>query len=154
MRPANDNARSSPLKLRHMPRGNLVFAAVATLIAALAIAVGLLVIDPPWIARQVRLDSDRSSDLNRIYYAVGRFHKDNGKLPASMTQLQQTPGSYIAAAMCDPATTAPCHYEAGEGRQFKLCATFSRAAKDNGRDQPFWDHAAGEQCFDLTAPGN
>jgi hypothetical protein len=152
MIPANDNARNAIWQLAGMTQGQTLFAVASTIIALLAIIGGLMTIDPPWVARQTRLDSERSTSLNGIHYAVGRYYKENGKLPASLSQLSQTPGVGLYNGTCDPVTSQPYEYIQGAGRDFKLCATFERAAKGSANAQAFWTHEAGHRCFDLTAP--
>jgi len=151
MRPANDNARTVDLRIAGMTRGQSVFALISAALALLAVVSGLLAIDPPWVARQLRLDDQRSNALNRIFYAVGQFYKVNDKLPASLSQLNESPSGLDARSESDPVTTAPYHYEAGAGREFKLCATFSMPSKNSIPVVPFWRHEAGQQCFNVTA---
>ncbi len=153
MRPANDNARSSPLKLRHMPRGNLWFAGLGTLLAALAIIAGLLTISPPWVVRKQRLDEQRTASLNMLSDLVGRYHLDNGKLPQSLDDLFKLTTYRPYLATVDPATGAAFEYRPGAARDYKLCATFDLASNESGQAKGnLWSHQAGPQCFDLIAP--
>ncbi len=153
MRPANDNARSSPLKLRHMPRGNLWFAGVGTLVAGLAIVAGLLTISPPWEVRKQRLDEQRTASLNMLSELVGRYHLDNGKLPLSLDELFKATTYRPYLATVDPTTGTAYEYRPGTARDYQLCATFELASKDNGQAKGnLWTHRSGSQCFDLVAP--
>ena len=152
MTPANDNARDALWQLAGMTRGQSLFAMASAAVALLAIICGLLVIDPPWVARQTRLDGERSTSLNGIYNEVRRYFKENSKLPATLSQLPQRPSTYFYIGASDPVTSQPYEYIPGAGRDFKLCATFERAAKGSANAQAFWTHEAGHHCFDLTAP--
>jgi type II secretory pathway pseudopilin PulG len=153
MRPANDNARSSPLKLRHMPRGNLLFAGLGTLIALIAIVAGLLTISPPWVVRKQRLDEQRTASLNMISDFIGRYNLDNGKLPSSLDDLLKTTTYRPYLATVDPSTGAAYEYKPGAGRDYQLCATFDLASPESAKAAGnLWSHKAGAQCFDLVAP--
>jgi hypothetical protein len=151
MKPANDNVKGAGL--RGMNRSDVLFAGIATAIAALAIVAGLLITDPPWVVRKQRLDEQRASSLNMISDLIGRFNLDNGKLPESLDVLfkSTTYRPYLDTA--DPSTRAAYEYVPGTGRSFQLCAVFDLDSTAQARPAGnLWAHKAGRQCFDLTAP--
>jgi hypothetical protein len=154
MRPANDNARSSPLKLRHMPLGSRLFAGLGLLVAAMAVLAGLLTIDPPWTVRKIRLDNDRANGLASLTEAVGRFSRDKGRLPQSLDELQQLQSGYQPhRPINDPVTGTAYDYIPGQGLDYQVCATFDLTNKiPQGRQQSEWPHEAGRSCFTRTAP--
>ena len=130
-----------------MTRRTFLGAAIVVAASA-AIAGGFMVAGSPEEARMLRLDHRRVSDLQRI----------QGAVDVSFTRSKAMPDS-IAAAMStqaggqpplDPGTGQAYEYRVLGGQSFEVCAVFDRASDAGGYDLA-WAHAAGRQCFPLTA---
>lgn len=122
--------------------------AAATLVTAAAIGIGLLLLGLPSERYARRLDERRVADLREIAQAVDLHLERQGSMPASLAELGDVLGTRVPTS--DPATSAPYEYSLTGERGYTLCATFERRSEgvtDDGR----WTHAAGPQCFTLTA---
>jgi hypothetical protein len=151
MRPANDNMRVRNWQFAGLSAGQTIFATIAAAIAVSAIVAGLLVIDPPWVARLVQLDNQCSSRLSSLNFSIGRYYKDHGKLPASLSEAAEPQKADVLLADCTAGSLPSVEYQPGKERDFKLCATFRLASRPDTSTQIFWTHPAGRQCFDLIA---
>lgn len=147
-------------------RANMVGigAAIATLAAIVA---GFFIVGSPMMARDVRLDMQRVSDLQNVQQQIVTFYQQKQSLPATLTELAD-PLSYYTLPK-DPTTGADYTYERTGNLSFKVCADFAREGKDLkgrggfGRDvavsYPYpgsdpmnenWQHGAGITCFERT----
>ncbi|WP_196778836.1 DUF5671 domain-containing protein [Lysobacter silvisoli] len=128
-------------------RGLLIATAaiiVATVVAAIATTGG------PAAQRAMRLDQRRVEDLTRIGYAVTHYYNQHQRLPSDLRTLAAQPGMKLS--IVDPVTRAPYGYQAGEGKQYRVCASFTTdtaQAEDTryGLNDD-WLHDVGEQCFE------
>jgi len=127
----------------------LLVAAGAVVVATIVASV--VVIGSPSTQREGRLDARRLEDLRRIGRLVDAHFDRTGVLPAGLAALAR-PGLELPL---DPTSGAPYGYEAGTGRDYRLCAEF---ATDSARTKPQrwesdeWSHGSGRQCFDRRAP--
>jgi type II secretory pathway pseudopilin PulG len=127
-----------------------LFLLVATGIALLAIVAGIASIDPPWIARKQRLDLRRQQDLVAIRNALNNFHRLNGKLPTTLSELGKSPETTVYGGLADPVTGGSYDYLPGADTSYQLCATFDLSHEGNAQVFGFsWRHPAGRYCFDL-----
>ncbi len=153
--------------VRNAKKGNLVGIIVG--IAALATVVaGFFIIGTPGHVRDLRLDSQRVSDLTSIQYQLTYYYQQKQKLPESLDLLNDPLSNFIVPV--DPQTGANYTYERTAPLTFKLCADFKTAAADMkgrgsvgmGRDIAYptspsfggmddnWQHEAGTACFTRT----
>lgn len=125
-------------------------AAIIILAASAVIAGGFLVAGSPEEARMRRLDDRRVMDLQRIQNAINVSFTRSRKMPETIDIAVKVQADGVAPV--DPGTSAPYEYRIIEGQSFELCAVFGRASDPQalGRDTS-WAHAAGRQCFPLTA---
>lgn len=132
---------------------------VAVLAVALAVAAGLFVIDPPWIARAEKFDSRRISDLRAIVAAVGEFYRHGGEAAALPESLDPVEKNVRArrGSLQDPRNGTPYEYEMLTPRSFRLCAEFEREGSRRFgnstfrvEDGPVLDYGPGRTCFDFA----
>lgn len=128
----------------------------ATAAVVAAVAVGLPLTDPPGAARQQRLDRMRAAHLETLRGAIGRFEREQGRLPVTLEALAGEP--LRVAVPRDPVSDQPYAYRVLDARRYELCADFATntlAAEDD--DRPAWQgasrferHARGKDCFEVT----
>jgi hypothetical protein len=127
-----------------------VLGAVVVIVAAAAIVGGLLIVGSPEEARKQRLDERRVSDLQQIQGAVNVAYTRTRAMPETMDAAMNVQSGAVAPV--DPGTGRPYEYRALNGQSFELCAVFERASPPQaGAVDASWAHAAGRQCFPLTA---
>jgi hypothetical protein len=135
-------------------RGGRLLLAAATLAVAAAVIGGALLLGSPAEQRRLRLDTARTSDLERLQRLIERFAKDHRELPDTLSALGTHSG--YDAGYADPESGAPYEYRRVSASAFQLCATFATdSARDKEAfDQPVWvsgddwEHGAGRHCFE------
>ena len=135
------------------PVGRWLLIAAAIAVVA-AVAAAILVMGSPAAQRERSLDMRRVHDLQRIENAVDRHYLDTGRLPADLATLTRQPG--VALTVADPVTASPYAYEAGDGRNYRLCAVFTTDTAIDTEDaalpsQTRWAHGSGRHCYDLRS---
>lgn len=140
------------------------------LVAIAAIGTAFYIVGTPATQRAVRLDSQRTSDLQNLQWQIVSYYQAHESLPKDLVALNDSISGFIAPK--DPQTKADYEYVPGEKLSFKLCATFSKESLDDSRyeygrdggpvpiyDSSFpypggevdsWAHPAGKYCFDRT----
>jgi type II secretory pathway pseudopilin PulG len=133
------------LNPRQMYAGIAIGAVVAVIIGA------LLVVGPPYVARQQNLDAQRVRDLMTISHAVDQFRTTHARLPSTLDELASDPQAFVAVK--DPDTQEPYGYRAIAEARYEVCATFRVTVTADQTDQinRFWSHDAGRKCFTLEA---
>lgn len=129
-----------------------VLAGVVLLVVAAVVVGGFLVVGSPAEARLRRLDDRRVSDLRRLVGAVNLYWTRKHALPDSI-DAAITEGSWDVRPV-DPGTSQPYEYRVIKAAEFELCASFDRASQGGlptVRDDPFWSHPAGRQCYTMKA---
>ena len=123
-----------------------VLGTLLTLVVVGAIVGGLVLIGPPSEERVLRLDQRRVDDLAATSRAVDLYWSRHARLPASLAELGQEPGSHVA--LSDPDTGEAYEYQPVEGVNYEVCARFDRETPADGRSSgDVWSHGAGRQCF-------
>jgi hypothetical protein len=123
-----------------------VVVVVAVLAVLGALGGGLYLIGPPADARARRVDAHRENDLQRLRLAADLYWSRNGRLPASLDELDTESGTRIYSR--DPETGEPYTYVVKRPDTYELCAVFARESDARGE---FWWHGEGTQCFQITA---
>lgn len=141
-----------------------------------AIVAGFIAVGSPASQRAYRFDSQRVNDLSSIQSQIVSYWQQKEKLPSSLVDLNDALSWFTVPV--DPETSAPYEYSTKSGLSFELCATFSRATRDDkgrgeygyGRggsigiaypvaydmaypiigDQDNWKHEEGRACFTRT----
>jgi hypothetical protein len=105
--------------------------------ALAAIVVGFIAVGSPATQRALRFDQQRVNDLQNIQWQIISHWQQKEKLPATLTELNDTLSGYIIPT--DPETEAAYEYSVKatsatssipRGLSFELCATFGRASQD------------------------
>lgn len=132
-------------------RFHVTFAVFATVVVALVIAWGFVLVGSPGSRRLERFDEQRLSDLQRIVREVQAMVVEAGKPPSLKGVLPKTLEGIAEKArterikLSDPETGEPYTYVAKNESTFELCATFTYAR--NSDSSVFWNHPAGTHCF-------
>ncbi len=136
-----------------------------SILAIATICAGFFIVGTPGQARQYRLDAQKVNDLQSIQYQVVNYWQAKQKLPASITDLNNSL-SYDSVPL-DAQTGEPYVYEATGALSFKLCAMFNAESLINqsyptevrmmpvpvgGKEmmQDNWQHGTGQICFERT----
>jgi hypothetical protein len=124
------------------------------LTASLSLMLVLWIAGNPFNQRLVRLDRQRVSDLRSLQGAISRFHKKEKRLPDSLSELKNSPDSYIERT-ADAITKKPYLYKQIDKTSYRLGAVFDLASPvaddSNARSRDgFYQHDAGLQTFDLN----
>ena len=132
----------------------LWYAICALVIATVAAAAWLT--GGPLQARLRTQDADRVDNLRTIYQAVRQFHREQGRLPATLEDCNTNPGTFIRT-LNDPVSGAPYGYRIDGENSFVLTASFalpSRGTSEGGdysdpQGEGFWQHGAGPHSFNI-----
>lgn len=142
----------------------------AGVVVLASIVSGFFIIGSPSHFRDIRLDTERTSDLQSIQYQVLNRFQIKRAVPATLAELTDALIGFTVPV--DPETGAPYTYEVLSKTSFKLCAHFSAATEDlKGRGatdtsvsyptaypggysftgtSDVWTHEAGDACFTRT----
>src|SRR5688572_12552501 len=119
---------------------------IAVMVVLGALGGGFYLIGPPAEERARSLDARREMDLQRLRLAADLYWTRNKRLPASLDALATEAGTNIFDR--DPQTGTPYTYVVKDEDAYELCAEFARESE---RRDDFWSHAAGRQCYAITA---
>lgn len=132
---------------------------VTIVFVVLSLAGSFMIMGSPKEQRLRRIDDQRVSSLQNMYYAVQNYYAEMEVLPTSTEQIftKLTPGMGISGL--DPQTNEPYVYEVTGSTTYKLCATFSTVSyerevvRETKPENAFgseydWTHEAGYYCFD------
>ena len=127
-------------------KGGAILLAAATVVVIAAIGAGIVVLGPPSQERARRLDQKRVFDLQQVSNAVGYYHEQQKRLPASVDELSSLPN--VNVTVRDPISDQPYELRVVSDTAYELCATFALDSKgEPGYGDAFWAHRAGRQCF-------
>jgi hypothetical protein len=154
----------------HDKRKSLYIGIGAGVVVLASIVSGFFIIGTPAHFREIRLDTQRTNDLQSIQYQVLNRFQTKRTVPATLAELNDDLTGFTVPV--DPQTQAPYTYEMLSKTSFKVCATFSaatedlsgRGATDMGTSYPVaspggygfkgtsdvWTHQAGNTCFTRT----
>ncbi len=134
-----------------------------------AIVAGFFVVGSPKTERMRRFDDQRVSDLQTIQSQVVYYWQQKGKLPATLSDLNNDLQGYRVPV--DPETNVDYGYTVNPPLSFSICATFDLASDASAvasvpsvpirAPAPYpasagrpvsdtWSHAAGNVCFSRT----
>jgi len=129
-------------------RTQRIAAWAGTVVVAVAVIAGLVVIGTPGEQRLVRLDLARVADLRSLSMMANLEWNKRHELPARAEELVD--GQSMTRLPLDPESHQPYEYRVTEAERFEVCATFSRRSRAED-DNDFWFHEAGHRCFQFTA---
>lgn len=128
-----------------------------SLVLLLALIIGAFFIaGGPESNREENYDRQRVADLSSIQWQVVNYWQDHSALPENLEVFNDP---ILQTAMpIDPESGEAYVYEKTGELGFMLCANFSSASKEDdlsrekfyGEDASYWQHEAGEQCFERT----
>ncbi len=130
--------------------GAKYLATIVIIIVGLAVVTAVLILDPPSLQRQRKLDGKRIRDLTNISHSMDAYWERKKSLPPDLATLDKEPGLKIP--LKDPETGVAYVYETTTGKSYRLCAVFSVDSSDESQECDScrkWSHGAGRQCFDL-----
>jgi hypothetical protein len=133
--------------------GNKILAAVVTTIVVGAVITAVVLLDPPGVQRQRKMDARRIEDLMSIQRAAEEYWTRHKVLPPDLAALGKEPGLLVPTN--DPETGAPYVYEVTGPKSYRLCAVFARDTAERAAIPSYlikWAHGAGRHCFDLKIP--
>ncbi len=129
------------------------FGIVFTLVAIVA---GFIAVGSPASQRAYRFDSQRINDLTSIQGQIVSYWQQKEKLPEALSDLNDALSWFTVPV--DPETSQPYEYsvkgimgtkDAPSGLSFELCATFSRATRD---DKGRGEYGYGRGGFTMASP--
>ena len=137
------------------PRIHTIFSVASTLVVAIAVVWGFVLVGSPGTTRLQRLDQRRLDDLQTIFREIQSLcHDEDIKdrlkrpLPESLEQLA-TLARDERINLLDPETGQRYRYTVKSETTYELCATFSLSRDSDSN--VFWNHPAGEHCFTIDA---
>jgi hypothetical protein len=132
---------------------------IAIVAVALSLITGFVVLGSPMTARKMRLDDQKTSDLQQIQWQIVNYWQQKEKLPMTFTELKDPiSGQYIPK---DVQFGRDYEYKVVDGDTFSLCAQFnlpsekeqssiSKPISYGGEISENWQHPAGTHCFERT----
>lgn len=133
--------------------GDKILAAIVTTIVVGAVITAVILLDPPGVQRQRKMDEHRVDDLMAIQRAAEEYWTRHKKLPPDLATLSKEAGLVVPTT--DPETSAAYVYETTGPRSYRLCAEFARTTAERASMPPYmikWSHGAGRHCFELKIP--
>jgi hypothetical protein len=136
------------------PRIHAAFAVVASVIVALAIGWGFVLVGSPATRRLERFDESRLQDLWTIAREIQSMVEDPNKEGALKQPLPKTLDEAAQRARDerlnprDPETGQQYRYTVKNETTYELCAVFARPRESD--DLVFWNHPAGPHCFTIN----
>lgn len=129
---------------------------IGAAVAIVSMLAALYTAGSPFRQRQLRLDARRVGDLRAIQQKVETYFKRKSVIPAKLEALAEDPATFLQNTT-DPVTGRPYRYERIDADTYTLTAEFDLPSPPEQK-QPAWNrdgffnHAAGEQSFRLSAP--
>src|SRR3990172_5143018 len=128
-------------------------AIIVTIVVGLAVVTAIIILDPPGLERQRKLDTRRIRDLTIISHSIDSYWERKKSLPPDLATLEREPALKIP--LKDSETGIAYVYEVTSSKSYRLCAVFSGDSSDESREyisSRKWSHGAGRQCFALKPP--
>jgi hypothetical protein len=142
------------------PERNRYVAYAVGLLALVSVFSGFFIVGTPWQARLARVDDQRVNDLQQIQSQVISYYQTTGKLPAALSDLQDSINGFVIPK--DPVSRSGYEYHIMTTNQpsFELCADFKTANLNPDTSYPsrpmaapgysgsdIWPHNATRTCF-------
>lgn len=134
-----------------------IMAIIVSIIVLIVLVFGFVIFGSPALARKIKFDNQRTSDLLNIQNAVTDYYRaNNNVLPKNLDILSQGT-SYYLSGVKDPETAVKYEYQIVSQNQYKLCANFSLDSSVQDRNNYVYPasenftHGVGRVCFDRTA---
>ncbi len=136
-------------------RIHVTFAIVASMVVALTVAWGFVLVGSPMGRRIERIDERRLQDLQTIAREIQSMVEnpnEKGTLREPLPKTLEEAAKRVRGArlhLQDPETGEPYDYQVKNESTFELCATFERQRQSDSA--VFWNHSAGRSCFTINA---
>lgn len=140
--------------LKNKASGAKPFFYIASAIVIIAIIMGFLAVGSPMSERVRKLDDRRVQDLQTIQSEIVYYWQSKGKLPESLSVLNDALRGFTVPK--DPDSGGQYPYKSISAKGFEICATFSlpsresKSVSDGFSPQENWIHQEGLKCFDRT----
>ena len=138
-------------------KASKIIAGVVSLVVLSAVVGAFFIVPSPTNERLLRIDEQKTSDLQNIQSQVVSYWQQKQMLPGALSDLEDPLMGFIAPK--DPDTGMPYEYSVVSPKSFKLCATFSVASRSTSTKnvarptyygEENWQHAIGNQCFERS----
>jgi hypothetical protein len=135
-------------------RFHAAFFIVASVVVALTVAWGFMIVGSPATRRTERFDEQRLNDLRTIAREIHSIVIDADKPRSLKGPLPKTLEELVAKArnekvkLTDPETGEPYTYVVKDETTFEVCATFTQ--ERNSDYSVFWNHPVGRHCFTIN----
>jgi hypothetical protein len=133
---------------------HMILPAIVTVVVVSAVVAAVVILGPPSLQRQRKLDEVRVQNLTYIGRSVNSYFIRHKELPLNLETLAKEQGYYIERS--DPDTGKPYGYQIIDPHSYRLCADFTtESAMDspnsyNVYSNTTWAHGQGHQCFDRS----
>ena len=145
-----------------------IFDWVVISVVVVSIVTGFIIAGSPQSQRLIRLDNQRTSDLQNIQWQIINYWQRKEVLPETLNDLADPISNFMVPK--DPEAGAGYEYRVKDHLKFELCATFSTINKEDTTQllggkpvaQPIdsrpvynpvdynWQHDQGRACFNRT----
>ncbi len=136
-----------------------ILASILSVVIALCVIAGFLIIGTPSQQRSRRFDSQRVNDLQMLQSEIVGYWSQKQQLPVNLDDLQDSISGF--SVPLDPQTKNSYEYSVKSPLTFELCAIFmieSDKYSSNykeiyspyGQYKQNWDHNAEKTCFERT----
>lgn len=144
-------------------RASKAFGLCATIVVALVLALGFTHSDSPAKVREMKIDTQQTTDLSDMQYRIEDHYRLNNVLPKDVQTV------YIGApAPHSVAGRVSYEYKTVDATTFELCATFAYPSQNTALNvlqpatvsgemkNPYnnWDHGVGKTCFERKVVKN
>jgi len=134
--------------------GLRLLAGAVSCVVLTAVIAGIVILDPPAIQRDRRLDAQRVRDLGRLAQEIDDHWSQRKALPPDLAKLATKPGSHLPVQ--DPVSGTAYEYRPGENDHYELCAVFAQETPEDARHYGYgrpadWQHGSGLSCFTRAA---
>jgi hypothetical protein len=140
---------------------NKLFCLIATILVVISVIIGFLMVGSPMHQRDVRMDDQRTNDLQWIQSEIIEYWRNKDVLPESIDILENDLRGFTPPL--DPETESNYEYEIIGNLSFKLCTEFKTESFELKNKEklryprefrdPFsknWNHKEGHVCFERT----
>lgn len=130
----------------------IILPAIVSAVVVSAVIAAIVVIGPPSVHRQRKMDEVRVQNLTYVGLSVNGYFARHKELPPDLDALAKEPGYHIVRS--DPDTGKPYGYQILSPTSYRLCADFAADSAKNSHDSynayinVTWAHGQGRQCFD------
>ena len=128
---------------------NKITMIIVSLIVLATVIYGFLDGGSPQAARNKRFDDKRIRDIQVIKGWVNSYYNKNKLLPS--TAFEALTNNYNSGNLkipTDPETNSEYQYQVVNGKEYKICTTFSTSTKNNGPQYlSEYSHPIGLHCF-------